>query len=64
MKVVNKIRNNSGNGHQCVYCGESYRKQDFNVCPFCGGDGGGIMSKSWKPNKHQKKEYAKKFNEN
>lgn len=47
-------------GHQCSYCGEAYRKQDFSVCPFCGGDGGGITARVWRPTKRQKKEYAKK----
>lgn len=46
----------------CTYCEKPYRAQDFSVCPHCGGDGGGIVTKSWKPNKRQKKEYAKKQN--
>jgi len=47
--------------HHCSFCDEPYRKQDFALCPFCGADGGGITTKSWKPNKHQKKEYANKM---
>lgn len=46
----------------CIYCGKLYRKQDFHVCPHCGGDGGGIMQKTWKPTKAQKKAFVKKIN--
>lgn len=48
------------NAHQCTYCNEYYRKQDFTICPHCGGDGGNTTTKVWKPNKHQKKEFIKK----
>lgn len=48
--------------HECTCCGENYRKQDFSICPHCGGDGGGIVTKTWRPNKHQKKEFRKKMN--
>lgn len=47
--------------HKCIYCNNSYRKQDFSVCPFCSGDGGGTTPKGWRPTKRQKKEYAKKM---
>ena len=48
--------------HECTLCGQGYRKQDFNFCPFCGGDGGGIMAKGWKPSKREKKAFMKKNN--
>lgn len=48
-------------GHKCLGCGETYRKQDFDVCPFCGGNGGGVTPKVWRPTKHQKKEFIKKI---
>lgn len=47
------------NSHHCTYCNKPYRKQDFTVCPHCGGDGGGVTPKVWKPNKQQKKEFIK-----
>lgn len=53
-------KNNAG--HKCTYCGETYRKQDFNICPHCGGDGGNRTLKTWKPNKHQKKAFKEKIN--
>jgi rRNA maturation endonuclease Nob1 len=46
--------------HLCTICDKPYRKQDFIVCPHCGGDGGGTTPKSWKPTKKQKKEFIKK----
>lgn len=49
------------NGHKCTYCQEVYNKSDFHVCPHCGGDGGGISQKIWRPNKREKKAYAKKM---
>ena len=51
---------NKPNTHKCTYCNKQYRKQDFTVCPHCGGDGGGITPKVWKPSKRQKKEFIKK----
>lgn len=62
MKESDKI--NRSNSHSCLYCGNSYRKQDFSVCPHCGGDGGGVTPKTWRLTKRQKKEYVKKFNAN
>ena len=47
--------------NHCISCGEPYRKGDFALCPFCGSDGGNITTKSWKPNKYQRKEFAKKM---
>ncbi len=49
--------------HACTICFKPYRKQDYTVCPYCGGDGGGTTPKVWKPNKHQKKEFIKKQNQ-
>lgn len=46
--------------HHCTYCNKAYRKQDFSLCPHCGGDGGGVTPKGWKPSKKQAKEFAKK----
>lgn len=43
----------------CSYCEQPYNKKDFSICPHCGGDGGGISPKGWKPTKKHKKEYAK-----
>lgn len=53
-----------GNEHICTSCEKPYRKADYAVCPHCGGDGGGTTPRVWKPNKHQRKEYAKKMSEN
>lgn len=53
-----------GSEHICTYCEKPYKKQDFALCPHCGADGGGITTRVWKPNKHQRKEYAKKMSEN
>lgn len=50
----------SQNSHHCTICDKPYRKQDFSLCPHCGGDGGGVTPKVWKPSKRQKKEFAKK----
>lgn len=47
--------------HICTSCGGGYRKRDFDLCPHCGSDGGGITTRPWKPNKHQKKEFIKKM---
>ena len=60
MASDNKIKK----AYHCISCGEPYRKQDFALCPFCGGDGGGVLTKSWKPNKYQRKAYSKKMKEN
>lgn len=46
----------------CIYCGKIYRKADYAVCPYCGGDGGGTTPKTWKPTKAQKKAFIKKIN--
>ena len=46
--------------HTCTICLKPYRKQDFSLCPHCGGDGGGFTPKVWKPSKNQKKEFIKK----
>lgn len=46
--------------HTCTICYKPYRKQDFSLCPHCGGDGGGVTPKVWRPSKRQKKEFAKK----
>lgn len=51
----------TNNTHFCTICDKPYRKQDFVVCPHCGGDGGGTTPKTWKPNKHQKIEYINKL---
>lgn len=48
------------NGHLCISCNNTYRKQDFTLCPFCGGDGGAITARVWKPSKKQRKQFAKK----
>lgn len=48
------------NVHACTICFKPYRKQDFAVCPHCGGDGGGVTPKGWRPSKKQKKEFVKK----
>ena len=48
------------NAHTCTICDKPYRKADFTLCPHCGGDGGGVTPKGWKPNKDQKKEFIKK----
>lgn len=55
-----KIKNPTING--CTFCGKSYRKADYAVCPHCGGDGGNVMGKVWRPSKKEQKEYAKKMN--
>lgn len=47
-------------GHSCSICKKPYDKRDFFLCPHCGGDGGGVTPKIWKPSKKQKKEFAKK----
>lgn len=47
--------------HECPACGQAYSKRDFDICPHCGGDGGGRTPKVWKPNKHQKKAFIKKM---
>lgn len=54
-------KTNNNNGFACPSCGESYRKQDFDVCPHC-GTGSSITPKIWRPTKRMKKEYAKKIN--
>lgn len=46
--------------HTCTICLKPYRKQDFTVCPHCGGDGGGTTPRQWKPSKKQAREFAKK----
>lgn len=51
---------NKTNGHKCTYCNEAYRKQDFDVCPHCAGDGGSRTNKVWRPSKREKKAFIKK----
>lgn len=63
--IMNKTFNmatssNKTNGHKCTYCDAIYNKKDLDVCPHCGGDGGGRTAKVWRPTKRQKKEFAKK----
>ncbi len=48
------------NTHTCTICLKPYRKQDFTLCPHCGGDGGGVTPKVWRPGKKARKEFAKK----
>lgn len=50
----------SKKSHKCTCCKKSYSKQDFSVCPHCGGDGGAVTPKVWKPTKQQKKAFIKK----
>lgn len=50
----------SSPSHQCTYCNAVYSKKDFSLCPYCGADGGAVTPKVWKPNKGQRKEFAKK----
>lgn len=48
--------------HGCTYCGKAYRKQDYAMCPHCGGDSlGGYTPRVWKPTKAQKKAFVKKM---
>lgn len=54
-------KNQIKKAHHCSSCGEPYRKADYSLCPFCGSDGGGITTRTWKPNKYQKKEFIKKM---
>ena len=46
---------------KCLTCDREYDKKNFHICPFCGGDGGGILPKVWKPVKKDKIKYAKKM---
>ena len=50
-------------GHICEACNEEYRKQDYEHCPYCfgNGNGGAINKGGWQPSKRQKKEFAKKM---
>jgi rRNA maturation endonuclease Nob1 len=48
-------------GNTCTACGKSYSKRDYHVCPYCGGDGGGVMVKGWRPDKYQKKAFSEKM---
>jgi len=53
----------ANNGTQCTYCGEKYKKSDYPMCPYCGGDcNGGHTPRVWKPTKQQKKAFSKKIN--
>lgn len=60
IKTIKKEEVNPDN--ICTYCEKSYRKQDYTMCPHCGGDAGGRTPKGWKPTKKQKKAYASKMN--
>jgi len=51
----------NNNSSKCLCCGKNYNKGDYNSCPYCGGDGSNLTKREWKPNKHQKKEYARKM---
>lgn len=46
----------------CINCGKEYRKADYPICPYCGGDGGGRTPKEWKPTKAQTKKFIAKIN--
>lgn len=66
MRIIQAIKEQSKSKkppHTCSSCKQSYRKQDFTICPHCGSDGGGITPKEWKPSKRQKKEFIKKVNQ-
>lgn len=45
--------------HLCTICSEPYNKKDFTLCPHCGGDGGGVTPKGWKPSSRAKREFIK-----
>lgn len=60
MIIRTKSRERVPKDNSCSYCGAVYSKKDFSFCPHCGGDGGGFVTKSWRPTKKQKKEFAKK----
>ena len=48
--------------HTCPACGKGYGKQDYSMCPHCGGDSlGGFTPRVWKPSKAQKKVYIQKL---
>lgn len=45
----------------CTCCGKIYRKADYPMCPYCGGDSlGGFTPRVWKPTKAQTKQFIKK----
>lgn len=56
-----KTNQKTNEPHRCAICNEPYKKQDFSLCPHCGGDGGNRTKKEWRPTKKQKIEFAKKI---
>lgn len=56
---MSKYNKNKG----CINCGKEYRRADYPMCPYCGGDSlGGTTPKVWKPTKAQTKKFIQKVN--